>query len=614
MYNCRSLAPDLYWVGGNDRRLALFENIYPVPRGVSYNSYLLTDEKTVLLDTVDHAVAPVFFENLERLLAGRTLDYIVVHHMEPDHAATLADVLRRWPRAQVVCTAAAGRMLAQFFDVEADVRAVKEGDTLCSGAHTLTFYTAAMVHWPEVMVSYDAGTKTLFSADAFGSFGALGGSLWADELDFEHSWLAEARRYYTNIVGKYGPQVQALLNKAAGLDIQRILPLHGPLWRKNIGWFLEKYQRWSTYTPEDRAVMVAYASVYGHTEQAAELLAARLADDGVTDVRLYDVSVTDPSELVAEAFRCSHWALLSPTYNMGVFCGMETLLRELCAHNLQNRTVALVENGTWAPAAGGLMRAELQKLKNVAVLDNTVTVRSAVHGEQRAALEALADALAATMALPAPAPAGELEAPAMFKLSYGLFVLTAREGERDNGCIVNSVLQLTDDPKRLVLCVNKQNHTNGMIARTGLFNLSVLTEEAPFDVFRHFGFQSGRDADKFAGCETVLRAANGLRYLPKYCNAVLSGRVVSQTDYGTHTLFVAEVIEARVLEDKPSCTYAYYFAHIKPAPAKKPADAPRKKRWVCKICGYVYEGDELPADFICPLCKHPASDFELMED
>lgn len=451
MQNSRKLTEDLYWVGGSDRRLARFENVYPVPRGMSYNSYLLMDQKTVLLDTVDRAVSDVFFENLEALLAGRTLDFIVVQHMEPDHAATLSDLLLRWPDVQVICTAQAQRMYAQFFTRAANIRAVKEGDTLCSGAHTLTFYTAAMVHWPEVMVSYDAHSKILFSADAFGTFGALGGSIWADELDFEREWLTDARRYYANIVGKYGPQVQALLQKAAGLDIAYVCPLHGPVWRKNIGWYVEKYKCWSSYTPEDQAVMVVYGSAYGHTENAAEVFASRLVENGVRDVRLYDVSSVHSSQLVAEAFRCSHLALFSITYNMGIFPDMENLLHHFEAHKLQNRTVALVENGSWAPAAGGLMGAQLEKMKDMRILDKTVTVRSAVQEPEREQLCALADAMAAAMTPPSPAPLGETD-----------------------------------------------------------------------------------------------------------------------------------------------------------------ASAPNK-RWVCKICGYVYEGDELPADFVCPLCKHPASDFELQD-
>jgi len=453
MYNYRKLTQDLYYIGGSDRRMSRFENVYPTPGGMSYNSYLLLDEQTVLMDTVDGAVADVFFENLAHLLSGRKLDYIVVHHAEPDHAAMLADVLRRWPDAQVLCTAQAQRMLAQFFDFSANIRVVKEGDTLSSGAHTLTFYTAPMVHWPEVMVSYDAKDKTLFSADAFGTFGALGGSLWADELDFERVWLSDARRYYANIVGKFGPQVQALLQKIAGLDIARLCPLHGPLWRKNIGWYAEKYRCWSTYMPEDQAVLVIYGSAYGHTENAAEIFAARLAENGVTDVRLYDVSAVHPSVLVSEAFRCSHLALFSTTYNMGLFANMETLLANFEAHKVQNRTVALVENGSWAPAAGGLMRVQLEKMNDMKILDGTVIIRSAVHEEQRVQLLALADALTATMILPLQVTEGPIESPAMFKISYGLFVLTARENSHDNGCIVNSVLQLTDNPKRLGVCV-----------------------------------------------------------------------------------------------------------------------------------------------------------------
>ncbi len=395
MHCVRPIVSDVLLVGASDRRLALFENIYPIPRGVSYNAYLVLDEKTVLLDTADSAVSVRFLENLAHGLQGRSLNYIIVNHMEPDHCATLADVLRLYPEAKIVASAKAISMIGQFFDCDVTNRctAVKEGDTLSTGRHNFTFAMAPMVHWPEVMVTYDTTDKILFSADAFGTFGALNGNIFADEVAFESEWLPDARRYYTNIVGKYGPQVQTLLKKAAGLDIQLLCPLHGPIWRENTGWFVEKYQRWSSYTPEENTVAIFCGSVYGNTENAADILAAALAERGVRHVALYDVSHTDLSHLVAEAFRCSHLVFASATYNNGIFTPMETLLMDLKAHNLQNRTVALIENGTWAPQAGKLMGELVNGMKNMTLLEGTVSLKSAV--KERAALESLADALAA---------------------------------------------------------------------------------------------------------------------------------------------------------------------------------------------------------------------------
>lgn len=399
MYCTKKIYEDLYWVGGNDRRLALFENIYPISRGVSYNSYVLLDEQTVLLDTVDRAINDLFFENLEHVLAGRTLDYVIVNHMEPDHCASLAELVLRYPEIKIVCNAKTLGIIRQFYRFDADSRAliVKEGDTLSTGKHTLTFVMAPMVHWPEVMVTYDTTDKTLFSADAFGTFGALNGNLFADEVNFETEWLDDARRYYTNIVGKYGPQVQALLKKAAGLEIRMICPLHGPIWRENIGWFLDKYQHWSSYTPEDQSVVIAAGSVYGNTMNAAEILAGMLADRGVKNIKLYDVSNTHPSVLVSEAFRCSHLVFAGSTYNNGIFTPMETVLLDLAAHNLQNRTVALIENGTWAPVSGKLMRELVEKMKKTQILEPSITLRSSLKEEQLSALEALADAIAQSL-------------------------------------------------------------------------------------------------------------------------------------------------------------------------------------------------------------------------
>ena len=614
MYCTKKITDDLIYVGGSDRRLALFENVYPVPRGVSYNSYLCLDEKTVLLDTVDHSISDLFFENVEHALDGRALDYLIINHMEPDHCREIPGIIARWPEVKLVCNKKTLTMMNQFFTFDAASRAVivKEGDTLNTGRHTFAFVMAPMVHWPEAMVTFDTTDRVLFSADAFGTFGALSGNLFADEVNFETEWLDDARRYFTNIVGKYGTQVQALLKKASGLDIAMICPLHGPVWRRDIAWFIDKYVHWATYTPEEQAVMIAYASVYGDTENAANILASRLADLGVRNIAMYDVSVTHSSYIVSEAFRCSHIVLASTTYNAGIFINMENALNDIVAHNLQNRTFALIENGTWAPTAGELMRAQLSKLKNTTILDTPVRVMSSVKDAGVEQLNALAQAIVDSMHVESgsEAPAADesvIDQNAMFKLSYGLFVLSARDGARDNGCIINTVMQVTDTPKRIAIAVNKANLTHDMIVKTGEFTLSVLSENAAMDTFKRFGFQSGRDADKFAGLEGVQRAANGINYITGESNALISGKVISTQDLGTHTLFVADVTEARVLDDAPSATYAYYFEHIKPKP--QPAIS-EQKGWVCKICGYVYEGDELPADFICPLCKHGAEDFE----
>lgn len=616
MYCYRKVTEDLYWVGGNDRRVAVFEGVYSVPAGVSYNSYLLMDEKTVLLDTVDKSVKNVFFENMEAVLGERKLDYMVVHHMEPDHAEAIQEVVMRYPEVKIICNQKTQEMIRQFFTFDIDARAVlvNEGDSICFGRHEHVFVMAPMVHWPEVMVSYDKTDKILFSADGFGVFGALNGALFADEVDFEREYLDEARRYYTNIVGKYGDQVQTLLKKAAGLEIEMICPLHGFVWRKNISDFIGKYMHWSAYAPEEYGVMITYASVYGNTENAAEVLACRLRERGVKTV-MFDVSVTPASEIIAAAFKWSHLVFASTTYNAGIFVNMEALIHDLTAHNIQNRTVAFIENGSWAPTSGALMRVQFEKCKNMTILDQQITIRSSLKENQLAEIDALADQLADTI------PASEkkmhtltkrkegeavIDPGAMFKLSYGLFVLTAREGQKDNGCIINTVMQVTDATKRIAIAVNKANYTHDMIRRTGVFNISVLSTDAPFRLFCQFGFQSGRDADKFTENENIVRTLNGLRYVEESSNAVISCKVIREVEFDTHTMFLAEVTEAAVLNSTPSVTYQYYFDHIKP----QPQPTTEKSGYVCKICGYIYEGDELPDDYICPLCKHGAEDFE----
>lgn len=397
MHTIRKIQDDLVYVGGSDRRLSRFENLFPIPRGVSYNSYLLLDEKTVLFDTVDDSISRQFYENVTAALAGRPLDYLVVHHMEPDHCSMIVALLHRYPEAKIVCSAKALVMLAQFYAEDMKDRAliVAEGDKLSTGRHTLHFIMAPMVHWPEVMVTYDEPGKILFSADAFGTFGALAGNVFDDELKFDSVWLNDARRYYTNIVGKYGAQVQVLLKKAAALDIEMVCPLHGPVWRGNLAQMMEKYQKWSTYEPEDKGVMIAYATMYGNTENAANVLAGMLADKGVHNIVMYDVSGTDVSELVAESFRCSHLVLAAPTYNGGLQPRMEAFLHDLKALNLQKRTVAILENGTWAPASGRHMKAILEGMKNMTVLENSVALKSSLAENQLDALQALADEIAA---------------------------------------------------------------------------------------------------------------------------------------------------------------------------------------------------------------------------
>lgn len=398
MYCTRKVADDLIWVGADDRRLAMFEGVYSVPRGVSYNSYLLLDEKTVVFDTVDHAVEKTFLENVEHGLNGRTLDYLVVQHMEPDHSATIRTLLMLYPEAEVVCSKKTEGMLRQFFGdaVKMNIKVVGEGDTLKTGKHEFTFLAAPMVHWPEVIVTYDLTTKTLFSADAFGTFGALNGALFADEMDFFRDYLDEARRYYTNIVGKYGVQVQALLKKAATVEIQTICPLHGFVWRENIGAYLEKYQKWSLYEPEVSGVMIAYASVYGNTENAANILACKLRDKGIKTT-MFDVSVAETSEVVAASFQYSHLVFAAPTYNGGIFIKMDEVLRDIEAHSLKNRTVAFMENGTWAVTCGKQMKEIFAGLKGMNIIEDTVTIKSALADGQEAQVEKLAEAIAETM-------------------------------------------------------------------------------------------------------------------------------------------------------------------------------------------------------------------------
>ena len=613
MYLIKKISQDLVWVGANDRRLSLFEGVYSVPEGVSYNAYLLDDEKTVLFDTADRAVKHKFIENLQEALAGRNLDYLVIQHLEPDHSAAIPDLLARYPHMKMVCTAKALALIKQFYhmDVAENTLIVKENDTLVTGRHTLRFIMAPMVHWPEVMVTFDETDGVLFSADAFGSFGALNGGLFADEVDFERDYLPEVRRYYTNIVGKYGIQTAALLHKAASLKINMICPLHGYVWRKNLQDILLKYDLWSRYEPESAGVMIVYGSIYGNTENAAEILSARLRDLNVKTV-MVDVSAASASQIIAEAFRWSHLIFASATTNMRIFPAMEALVHDLAAHNLQNRTIGIIQNGSWAPASGGLIREKLSACKHITWIENTLNLQSALSEDQLPQIEAMALEIARGIS-PAPpvcnaSAAGLVEPQALFKLSYGLYIVTAHDGGKDNGCVTNTAIQVTDNPITISLTMRKGSLTYDMMMRTGLFNVSVLTQDAPFSIFQRFGYQSGRNIDKFAEQQPEARAENGVVYLQEHVSGVIAAKVLQTVDCQTHTVFIACVTQAFALSDTPSVTYQYYQDHIKPK--VKPATDTAVKRFACKICGHIYEGNTLPDDFICPICKHGASFFE----
>ena len=614
MHNVKQITHDIYWVGANDRRLFIFEGVYSVPNGVSYNSYLLLDDKVVLFDTVDKAVSELFFENIEHVLNGRNIDYLVIHHMEPDHSATIAEVCRRYPTITIVCNALTKKMIDQYFTMNPKQKylIVNEGDLFETANHRFTFVNAPMVHWPEVIMSYDLNEKLLFSADAFGTFGALDGAIFADELDFFKDYIDDARRYYTNIVGKYGPQVQNVLKKASTLEIDMILPLHGPVWRENLNSFISLYDRWSKYVPEKKGVLIAYASVYGHTENVAEILASKLVERGLS-VKVIDTSVTDSSYVVSESFKYSHLVFASTTYNMGVFIKMDETLRDLAAHNIQNRTIALIENGSWAPTSKSLMKDILKMNKNLTFIDKEITILSSLKESQLEDLNILADKIAESVKLTTFDEGNEnkINVNGLFKISYGLYLLTAKEGEKDNGCIINTAQLVTDNPNQISFTIHKNNLTHDMVVENRKVNVSILSTTAPFSLFKKFGFVSGRDENKFENFKAI-RTSNGLLTLDsKYSNAYISAEVVQIIDLGSHSLFIAKVCEAKVLSNKPSMTYQYYFDHVKPQMIS--ATTEDKKKYVCKICGYVYDGETLPDDYLCPLCGVGKEEFKEQE-
>ena len=591
------ITKDICYVGVNDHQIDLFEGQYAVPNGMAYNSYVIMDEKIAVMDTVDQHFTHEWLDHVAAALEGRKPDYLVVQHMEPDHSANIVNFLKAYPEARIVSSVKAFAMMKNFFGQEFEDRriVVKEGDQLKLGRHELNFIGAPMVHWPEVLMTYDSTDKVLFSADGFGKFGAL---------DVEEDWACEARRYYFGIVGKYGAQVQAVLKKAAALEIQTICPLHGPVLTENLGYYLKLYDTWSSYGVESEGIVIAYTSVYGHTKKAVELLADKLRAKGCPKVAMTDLARDDMAEAVEDAFRYGRLVLATTTYNADIFPFMRTFIEHLTERGFRNRTVGLIENGSWAPQAVKVMKSMLEGCKNLTILEPCVKITSALNDASREQIEALANELCQDYMAQQDETANKNDLKALFRIGYGLYVVTSNDGSRDNGLIVNTVSQVTDSPNRIAVCINKQNYSHHVIRQTGKMNVNCLSTEAPFSVFENFGFQSGRTTDKFAGWET-LRSDNGLVFLPKYINAFMSLKVEQYVDLDTHGMFICSVTEARVMSDRPTMTYAYYQENVKPKPQTED-----KKGWVCRICGYIYDGEELPDDFVCPLCKHGAADFE----
>ena len=591
------ITKDIKYVGVNDHQIDLFEGQYVVPNGMAYNSYVILDKKIAVMDTVDRNFTHEWLDNVATALNGRDPDYLVVQHMEPDHSANIVNFMKNYPSAKIVSSAKAFGMMKNFFGKEFEDRRilVAEGDTLELCTHTLNFVGAPMVHWPEVRMTYDSTDKVLFSADGFGKCGAL---------DADEDWACEARRYYFGIVGKYGAQVQNVLKKAAGLDISIICPLHGPVLTENLGYYLDLYRTWSSYGVESDGIVICYTSVYGNTKKAVELLADKLKAKGCPKVSVNDLARCDMAEAVEDAFRYGKIVLATTTYNADIFPFMREFINHLTERNFQGTTIGLIENGSWAPMAAKTMRSMLEPCKNLTFTDTTVRISSALNDVSKQQVEALADELCKEYLARQDSTANKQDLTALFNIGYGLYVITSNDGKKDNGMIVNTVSQVTSTPNRIAVCINKQNYSHHIIKQTGVMNLNCLSVEAPFKIFEDFGFRSGRNTDKFAGV-TAPRSDNGLIFLPQYINSFMSLKVEQYIDLDTHGMFICTITEARVISDKKTMTYTYYQENVKPKPATE-----GKKGWVCKVCGYIYEGEELPEDFVCPLCKHGAADFE----
>lgn len=691
---------DIRYIGVNDHHTDLFEGQYMVPNGMSYNSYVIMDEKILVTDTVAENFADEWLENLAAVLGDRRPDYLLIHHMEPDHSANIVTFMMKYPETVLVASEKAFTMMRNYFGTIPAKRmlAVSENDTLSLGKHTLLFISAAMVHWPEVIMSYDIRDKVLFTADAFGKFGAL---------DTDEPWIDEARRYYFGIVSKHGNMVQKLLHKLEELNIRVICPLHGPVLTGDLSEYLGLYDTWSSFMPETDGVMIAYTSVYGNTKKAIDLLSEELMADGCPSITVTDLATADYSRAVADAFRYSKLVFATTTLDADLFPFMKDFIHRLCARGFRNRTIGFVENGSWAPQAARLMRKMLDNCDGLIYVNNTVHILSSISDANRSEISALArelttdagsgepassdlglgsgkksafatigdgigpfvkstlaaiksvasllnssieddesDTSEADVSTDAPdkntSTSGLFDKSAMFKIGYGLYVVTLHDGTKDNGLIVNTVTQVTSTPNRIAVTINKLNYSHDVIRQTGMMNINCLSVDAPFSVFEAYGFRSGKDVDKFAGAE-ILRSGNGLIYLPNYINAYLSLLVEQYVDLGTHGMFICLVTAATVLSDRETMTYTYYQQNVKPKPVsdnnqsvpdnnqsmpdnnqsapdnnhpaadKNQPTADKKKGYVCKICGYVYEGDELPDDFVCPICKHGAEDFEPLE-
>lgn len=592
-----NITKDIKYIGVNDHDIDLFEGQYVVENGMAYNSYVIVDDKIAVMDTVDARFRHEWLDNLADVLDGRKPDYLIVQHMEPDHSANVMSFVAAYPEVKVVASAKAFAMMGQFFGDELGERqiVISEGSTLELGKHTLNFVAAPMVHWPEVMVTYDSYDKVLFSADGFGKFGAL---------DADEDWACEARRYYFGIVGKYGVQVQKLLQKASKLDIKKICPLHGPILTENLGYYLGLYNTWSSYAVESEGIVIAYTSVYGNTKKAVEILADKLRANGCPKVVVNDLARCDMAEAVEDAFRYGKLVLATTTYNADIFPFMRTFIESLTEREYKNRTVAFIENGTWAPLAAKIMKGMFEKSKNINFVEPVVHIRSALNAASTAELDELSKELCRDYIAQDGETANKNDLTALFNIGYGLYVVTSNDGKKDNGLIVNTVSQVTNSPNRIAVTINKDNYSHHVIKQTGKMNINCLSVDAPFSVFENFGFRSGRNVDKFEGSEP-LRSDNGLAFLPRYINSFMSLKVEQYVDLDTHGMFICSVTEARVISDVETMTYTYYQKNVKPRPQTE-----GKKGFVCKVCGYIYEGDELPEDFICPLCKHGAADFE----
>jgi len=592
----KKITNDVYYVGVNDHQVDLFEGQYVVPNGMAYNSYLIKDDLIVIFDTVDIKFFDEWMKNIKEVLGEQKPNFLVVQHMEPDHSANIMRFLKEYPDTYVIGNAKTFKMMEQFFHEEIPHKMmVDDGGFLNTGNHNFTFVFAPMVHWPEVMVTYDSKDKILFSADGFGKFGAL---------DVDEEWDCEARRYYFGIVGKYGLQVQALLKKAAALDIKIICPLHGPILTENLGHYIGLYNTWSSYESETDGVAIFYTSVYGHTKEAALEVERLCKELNAPKVAITDLAREDMAEAVEDAFRYSKIVLATTTYNAGIFPFMNQFIDHLVERNFQNKIVAIIENGTWGPTAARVIKNKFANSKNLTFVEPTVTIMSSMSEDNKQQIKTLAENLCAEYVAKKDIEKDSFDPKALFNIGYGLYVVTTNDGVKDNGLIVNTISQVTNEPNRILVCVNKANYSYGTIKTTKKLNVNVLDVTAPFDVFKAFGFVSGRDVNKFENC-SPLRSANGLAVLPKYVNAYISLEVENYVDLDTHGMFICKVKESKVLSPNQTMTYSYYQANVKPKP-----EVASKKGYVCKVCGYVYEGDDLPSDYVCPLCKHGASDFE----